>query len=66
MAIGVESRTYTTGGGSDANIFAGYGIPTLVLGTGMTNVHSTDELLEVRQLERLADLLVAIARTPER
>lgn len=65
-AIGVESRTYTTGGGSDANIFAGYGIPTLVLGTGMTNVHSTDELLEVRQLERLADLLVAIARTPER
>lgn len=64
-AIGVESRTYTTGGGSDANVFAGYGVPTLVLGTGMTNVHSTDECLEVLQLERLADLLVAIARTPE-
>lgn len=64
-AIGVASRTYTTGGGSDANVFAGYGVPTLVLGTGMTNVHSTDECLEVLQLERLADLLVAIARNPE-
>ncbi|MHB1017608.1 MAG: M20/M25/M40 family metallo-hydrolase [Coriobacteriia bacterium] len=64
-AIGVSARTYTTGGGSDANVFAAHGIPTLVLGTGMTNVHSTDELLEVAQLERLADLLVAIATTPE-
>lgn len=63
--IGVPARTYITGGGSDANVFAAQGIPTLVLGTGMTNVHSTDELLEVAQLERLADLLVAVAVTPE-
>lgn len=64
-AIGVTPRTYTTGGGSDANVFATLGIPTLVLGTGMTDVHSTGETLEVAQLERLADLLVALATSPE-
>jgi len=63
-AIGVTAHTYTTGGGSDANVFAAHGIPTLVLGTGMTGVHSTDELLEVVQLERLADLLVAVTTAP--
>ncbi len=59
--IGIPAHTYTTGGGSDANVFATHGTPTLVLGTGMTGVHSTDESLEVLQLERLADLLVAVA-----
>ncbi|MBN2248361.1 MAG: M20/M25/M40 family metallo-hydrolase [Coriobacteriia bacterium] len=63
-AIGVAAHTYTTGGGSDANVFATHGIPTLVLGTGMTSVHSTDETLEVVELERLADLLVALATAP--
>ncbi|MDY0340610.1 MAG: M20/M25/M40 family metallo-hydrolase [Coriobacteriia bacterium] len=63
--IGVSPYTYTTGGGSDANVFAAHGIPTLVLSTGMTNVHSIDETLEVLQLERLADLLVAIAATTQ-
>ncbi len=63
--IGVEPHTYTTGGGSDANVFATHGVPTLVLGTGMTNVHSTDEELKVIELERLADLLVALATITE-
>jgi tripeptide aminopeptidase len=61
-AIGVPSRCYSTGGGSDANVFASHGTPTLVLGSGMTDVHSTDESLAVVELERLADLLVTVAR----
>lgn len=60
--IGVSPHCYTTGGGSDANIFASHNIPTLVLGSGMTNVHSIDEEVEVVQIERLADLLLACVR----
>lgn len=60
--IGVESRTFTTGGGSDANVLAALGIPTLVLASGMSKVHSTDEELHVVELERLADLIVAVVR----
>ena len=60
--IGVESHTFTTGGGSDANVLAALGIPTLVLAAGMSKVHSTDEELHVVELERLADLIVAVVR----
>lgn len=60
--IGVASRMFTTGGGSDANVFAALGVPTLVLASGMSKVHSTDEELEVVQLERLADLIIAVIR----
>ena len=34
-----------TGGGSDSSHFNGYGVPCTVLGTGMTNVHTVDEIL---------------------
>ena len=60
--IGVTPRRFATGGGSDGNVFAAHGVPTLVLSSGMAKVHSTDEELEVAQLERLVDLLVAVAR----
>ncbi|MGB4580824.1 MAG: M20/M25/M40 family metallo-hydrolase [Coriobacteriia bacterium] len=60
--IEVESRMFATGGGSDANVFAALGVPALVLASGMAKVHSTDEELEVVQLERLADLIIALIR----
>lgn len=60
--IGVEPRLFATGGGSDANVLAAMGMTTLVLSSGMTKVHTTDEELEVTQLEHLADLLVAVLR----
>lgn len=60
--IGVQPRRFATGGGSDGNILSSLGVPTLVLASGMSKVHSTSEELEVKQLERLSDLLVAVAR----
>lgn len=60
--IGVQARRFTTGGGSDGNVLSALGMPTLVLASGMSKVHSTAEELEIAQLERLADLLVAVAR----
>lgn len=35
-----------TGGGSDANFFNAYGVPCVILGVGMKNVHTVDEYLK--------------------
>jgi tripeptide aminopeptidase len=50
------------GGGSDANIFNGKGIETVILGTGMANVHSVEESVRVDDMARVAELLVEIIR----
>ncbi len=60
LDVGVTPRRFRTGGGSDGNIFAGHGVPTLVMSSGMTNVHSTSETLRVEDLEHLADIVEAL------
>lgn len=50
------------GGGSDANIFNGYGIETVILGTGMKRVHSIEESVSIADMVRVAELLVEIIR----
>lgn len=59
--VGVSSSVFTTGGGSDANIFAGLGLPTVALACGMEGVHGTSEQLAVADLEALARLCTAAA-----
>lgn len=59
--VGLAPRLFTTGGGSDASIIAESGTPTLVLSSGMTAVHSTEESVSVSDLEALAALVRAIA-----
>ena len=48
------------GGGSDANIFTSHGLPTAILGTGMTDVHTTDESVTLDAMVRTTQLLVAL------
>lgn len=60
--VGLEPRTFTTGGGSDANIIAELGVPTLALSCGMGGVHSTDERVAVADIEATAALCIATAR----
>lgn len=50
------------GGGSDANIMNGHGIETVILGTGMTDVHSVDESVALDDMVRVAELLVEVIR----
>jgi tripeptide aminopeptidase len=50
------------GGGSDANIFNGHGIETVIIGTGMTDVHTINESVRVADMVRVAELLVEIIR----
>jgi tripeptide aminopeptidase len=49
-ALGLSTQTRASGGGSDANVFNSLGIPTLVLGTGMTNVHTVSESVAVSDM----------------
>jgi tripeptide aminopeptidase len=60
-ALGMDARTVVSGGGSDANVFAGKGLRPLVLGTGMTDVHGHNESLAIEDLEGLARLCIAVA-----
>ena len=60
--VGLAPSTYPTGGGSDANIFAGNGVPVLALACGMQGVHSTNEQLAVADLLAVTDICVAVAR----
>jgi tripeptide aminopeptidase len=50
------------GGGSDANIFNEKGIETVILGTGMTKVHTVEESVAVADMVRVAELLVEVIR----
>lgn len=60
-SVGLAPRTFTTGGGSDGNVFSSDGVPTLVLSCGMSNVHSTDETVRLGDIDAIASLLVAVA-----
>jgi tripeptide aminopeptidase len=62
-AIGLQPSIESTGGGSDANIINGYGIPSLVLGMGYTDVHTTAESISVEQLLVAAKYVLSIIAT---
>lgn len=48
------------GGGSDANIFNGKGLATAILGIGMDHVHSCEENIDLQDMLRTSELIVAI------
>jgi tripeptide aminopeptidase len=60
VAAGVTPFRFRTGGGSDANVLASKGLPSLVLSSGMRDVHSTKESLRVADLEALVRILLAV------
>jgi len=48
------------GGGSDANIFNGYGLQCAILSTGMDKVHSTQETIKLSDMALTAELILAM------
>ncbi|GGC91024.1 hypothetical protein GCM10007216_22220 [Thalassobacillus devorans] len=58
--IGRESELLQSGGGSDANIIAGHGIPTVNLAVGYEEIHTTNERMPVAELEKVAEFVTAI------
>ena len=59
-SIGLILEHKIAGGGSDANIFNGYGLQTAIVATGMTHVHSTDEQANLEDMVNLSQLLAAL------
>ena len=55
-----ELHYVVAGGGSDANIFNGYGLQCAILSTGMDKVHSTRETIKLSDMALTADLIMAI------
>ncbi|MDW7772386.1 MAG: M20/M25/M40 family metallo-hydrolase [Desulfobulbaceae bacterium] len=59
-SIGINIESKIAGGGSDANILNGYGLPTAIIATGMTNVHSTKEEIHLQDMADLSRLILAL------
>ncbi|MBS4209670.1 M20/M25/M40 family metallo-hydrolase [Bacillus sp. FJAT-50079] len=61
-AIGREAKLLTSGGGSDANVIAGFGIPTVNLAVGYEEIHTTNERMPISELNKLAEMVVALVK----
>lgn len=55
-----------SGGGSDASIIYEYGVPTTALGIGMTDVHSKQEYITLKNLTKIPEYLLEVIRTAQR
>ena len=54
-------RLQVAGGGSDANVFFQQGINAGVLGTGMTDVHSVREYVDVADMVKACEMVLEVA-----
>jgi len=63
-SIGLTPSLVSSGGGCDANIFAQFGISCVNLGMGYMKVHTTEEYISVENLEKIAELTLAIIAQP--
>lgn len=61
--IGREPKLLKSGGGSDANIISSFGIPTVNLSVGYEQIHTTNERMPIKELEKLADLLIEVVKS---
>ncbi|MBJ6364121.1 M20/M25/M40 family metallo-hydrolase [Paenibacillus sp. GCM10012307] len=58
--IGGTPRLFPSGGGSDANIFNGLGVPTVNLAVGYEHIHTTKEQIKVEDLVKTSRLVVEL------
>lgn len=58
--IGRSCELLKSGGGSDANVIAGFGIPTVNLAVGYEEIHTTNEKMPIEELNKLAEMVIAI------
>jgi tripeptide aminopeptidase len=58
--IGRSAELLKSGGGSDANVIAGFNIPTVNLAVGYEEIHTTSERMPISELNKLAEMVIAI------
>lgn len=61
-SIGRDSKLLKSGGGSDANVIAGLGIPTVNLAVGYEEIHTTLEKIAIDDLVKVTELVTAIIK----
>lgn len=59
-SIGRNSNLQKSGGGSDANVISGLGIPTVNLAVGYEEIHTTHECIPIEELVKITELVTAI------
>lgn len=57
QAEGIEPQLVVIGGGSDANVLAGHGYRSVILGLGMRNVHTVEESLDIAETVKAARVM---------
>jgi tripeptide aminopeptidase len=60
-AVGLEPVRAVSNGGLDANWINAHGIPTVSLGCGQLNVHTTAERLDIKTFENACRIALRIA-----
>ena len=61
LAVGLEPRYDISNGGLDANWMAANGIPTVTLGCGQMDIHTTSERLDLSAYERACEVALRLA-----
>jgi tripeptide aminopeptidase len=64
-AVGAEPLRAITNGGLDANWLTARGLPTVTLGCGQQNVHTTAEKLDIAAYERACRIALCLATASE-
>ncbi len=62
QAIGRKPKLVESGGGSDANVMNGYGIPTVNLGVGYEKIHTTSERISIGEMLKSVELVVELIK----
>ncbi|MEZ9874446.1 M20/M25/M40 family metallo-hydrolase [Vibrio breoganii] len=57
--LDIEPIVTSTGGGSDANIFAEKGLTIVNLSTGMAKVHTTEEYIAIEDMRKISQFLMS-------
>ena len=60
--VGIDAKAVSMTGFTDASIYNNHGIEMAVVGIGAQNEHSTEECIEVADMERAVKMLVEIFR----
>lgn len=64
--LGMSGDLRTTLGGSDANIYNAKGVPSIVVATGMEEIHTHNEFITIADLVATAELTVELIRESAR
>jgi tripeptide aminopeptidase len=60
--LNLEVKTSATGGGCDANVFNQKGLVVANLGTGMREIHTVKEWLDLKDLQLSAQMVLEIVK----